>query len=482
MEHRLKLSYEELLRILDHSFDEILVFDSEGNVVYVNASCMNHYGKQAEDMLGKLSKELVEQNLWGPRLSPLSQQYKKRLTMEQMSCTGVKLLTTATPIFNENGEIEYIIENVRDITEGHGLKEELEVSRDFLAEVTDYVVRQRTEEFTIRNFVAKSDIMQEIIKKSWRIAEVNSNVLITGESGTGKGVIARYIHDCSPRKRGSFVGINCAALPESLIESELFGYRKGAFSGAASKGKIGLIRTAEKGTLFLDEIGELPLSVQAKLLHFIQDGTYFEVGGTQERQADCRIIAATNRDLRHMVEQGKFREDLYYRLKVFEISIPPLSERVDDIIPLINFFLQKYNGKYELNQQLSKESIDLLVNYHWPGNVRELANVIEQVVVMSTRGTITPQDLPINIRQNEESHITSSEKSTNSSDSEEMSDHPSCYQRFCRCQEQADAIKRDIIRQLYKELGSSRKVAKELHISQSTAYRYIQSYCKDLLQ
>lgn len=482
MEKNLKLSYDELLRILDNSFDEILVFDAAGNVVYVNSSCINHYGRKAEEMLGKQSNELVEQNLWGPRLSPLTQQYKKRLTMEQMSCTGVKLLTTATPVFDEYGQIEYIIENVRDVSEGHGLKEELEASRDFLAEVTEYVVKQRINEFTIRNFVANSDVMQEIIKKSWRIAEVNSNVLITGESGTGKGVMARYIHDCSPRKGGAFVSINCAALPESLIESELFGYRKGAFSGAASKGKVGLIRTAEKGTLFLDEIGELPMSVQAKLLHFIQDGTYFEVGGTQERRADCRIVAATNQNLQNMVEQGKFREDLYYRLKVFEIGIPPLTERVDDIIPLINFFLQKYNDKYALNQQFSKESIDMLVNYDWPGNVRELANIIEQVVVMSTEGTITPQNLPANIRGGGvwAGNVKHPDKPADP-DLEKSEIELSCYQRFRRSQEQADAIKREVVRQLYRELGSSRKVGKELHISQSTAYRYIQSYCKDLL-
>lgn len=482
MERNLKLSYEELLRILDNSFDEILVFDAAGNVVYVNASCINHYGKQAGDMLGKLSNELVEQNLWGPRLSPLTRQYKKRLTMEQMSCTGIKLLTTATPVFDKYGEIEYIIENVRDISESNGLQEELESSRDFLAEVTEYVVKQRINEFTIRNFVANSDVMQEIIKKSWRIAEVNSNVLITGESGTGKGVMARYIHDCSPRKGASFVSINCAALPESLIESELFGYRKGAFSGAASKGKIGLIRTAEKGTLFLDEIGELPMSVQAKLLHFIQDGTYFEVGGTQERRADCRIVAATNQNLQDMVEQGKFREDLYYRLKVFEITIPPLTQRIDDIIPLINFFLQKYNDKYGLNQQFSKESLDMLVSYDWPGNVRELANVIEQVVVMSTSGTITPQNLPANIRAPElRSELPQPEAEQDNPVPEPAEENLSCYQRFRRSQEQADAVKREVVRQLYRELGSSRKVAKELHLSQSTAYRYIQSFCKDLL-
>ena len=183
-----------------------------------------------------------------------------------------------------------------------------------------------------------------------------------------------------------------------------------------------------------------------------------------------------------MVEQGKFREDLYYRLKVFEITIPPLTQRIDDIIPLINFFLQKYNDKYGLNQQFSKESLDMLVSYDWPGNVRELANVIEQVVVMSTSGTITPQNLPANIRAPElRSELPQPEAEQDNPVPEPAEENLSCYQRFRRSQEQADAVKREVVRQLYRELGSSRKVAKELHLSQSTAYRYIQSFCKDLL-
>ncbi len=466
------LNQEQLLRILDQSFDEIFVTDAKGFVVYVNSSCTNHYGQCAEEMVGQSSKEMTEQNFWGPRLSPLVQQYKKRLTMRQLSCTGITMLTTATPVFDKNGDVEFVIENVRNITDGCGLKEEEKQTKEFLNTMAESFEEEKTDEFTIENYIARSKVMRDIIKMSWRIASVNSNVLITGESGTGKSAIARYIHSRSPRKDNPFIEINCAALPESLIESELFGYVRGAFSGAVAKGKPGLIQTAEKGTLFLDEIGELPLSVQAKLLHFIQNATYFEIGGIREKRADCRIIAATNQNLEDMVERGNFRRDLYYRLKVFEIMIPPLTQRHEDVVPLITFYLDKFNHKYKLQQQFSPGCISLLARYNWPGNIRELSNVIEQLVVMTPEGMITEKHLPALIRKTSETENT----------------HPltidvdnitlSYGDRFHWAQKRADEVCGEIIRELFKELKSSRKVAAALNISQSTAYRYIQKYCK----
>ena len=474
MEYATNLSREDLLRILNHSFDEIFVTDANGVVVYVNAACINHYGQRSEEMVGKRSREMTEQNFWGPRLSPLAQRYKKRLTRKQISCTGVTMLTTASPVFNHKGEVDYIIENVRNVTKGCGILEELEESEAFFTKIEASLDDYNEAELAIDNFVAYSEVMQDIIKMARRIAAVNSNVLITGDSGTGKSIISRFIHDRSPRKNRAFIEINCAALPESLIESELFGYVRGAFSGAAKEGKKGLIRTAENGTLFLDEIGELPTAVQAKLLKFIQDGTYFEVGGTQEKHADCRIIAATNRNLPDMVKQGKFRQDLYYRLKVFEINIPPLTERNEDIIPLVRFFLKKYNTKYDLNKQMSLEGLTILGNYHWPGNVRELANTMEQLVVMSTEETITAHQLPRTIRI-----YKGCETEEPASASAAMLSYKDRYEYLIA---EHKELQKKLFTSMYQEFHSSRKIAAVLKISQSSAYRALKKYCPDILE
>ncbi|HMM05424.1 MAG TPA: sigma 54-interacting transcriptional regulator [Clostridiales bacterium] len=475
MENVTNLSREDLLRILNQSFDQIFITDAEGVVVYVNAACLNHYGQRPEKMIGKRSREMTEQNLWWPRLSPLAQRYKKRLTRKQISCTGVTMLTTASPVFNHKGEVDFVIENIRDVTKGRGIAEELEESEEFFKKIEACFDDQGEEELEISNFIAYSQVMRDIIRMARRIAEVNSNVLITGDSGTGKSVISRYIHDHSPRKGGPFIEINCAALPESLIESELFGYVRGAFSGAAKEGKKGLIRAAENGTLFLDEIGELPTAVQAKLLKFIQDSTYFEVGGTQEKHANCRIVAATNRNLPEMVDQGKFRQDLYYRLKVFEINIPPLIRRKEDIIPLLSFFLKKYNTKYDLDKQISMECVTLLNDYSWPGNVRELANTMEQLVVMSTEEIIAVKQLPSPVRNHQEN------------DAEATSPMPvaatglSYKDRYDGILATHKEQLKKLFASMYREFRSSRKIADVLKISQSSAYRALKKYCPDIL-
>lgn len=481
-ERKTVLPYDELLRILDHSYDEILVFDAEGTVVYVTPSCLEHYGKEVMTMMGKSSFELVEQNLWGPRVSPLAKQYKRRMTMKQRCCTGSQLLTTAIPVFDDDGEVKYIIENVRDITAGGGLTGEIEETRRFFAE-KDVAEEELGETPPLRDFVAESDVMRDLIRMARRIAAVNSNVLITGDSGSGKGVMARYIHDCGPRRDSPFMEINCAALPETLVESELFGYTRGAFSGAASKGKEGLIRAAGNGTLFLDEIGELPLNVQAKLLQFIQDGKYFEVGGTKQYHADCRIIAATNQELESMVNQNLFRRDLYYRLKVFEIAIPPLIERRADILPLIQFFLNKYNERYGRQQLFSPEALRLLYDYPWPGNVRELANAVERSVVMAAKREIGSNNLPKAIRNyHGSSDDASGEFPVEAVGMDLLSLEDVCLKRYQAAVSRAEEEKKEVVRALYRQLKSSRKVASALRLSQSTAYRYIQNYCKDLIE
>ncbi len=242
-----------------------------------------------------------------------------------------------------------------------------------------------------------------------------------------------------------------------------------------------MIQTAENGTLFLDEVGELPITVQAKLLRFIQDGSYFEVGGTTEKHANCRLIAATNRDLPEMVNSKKFRQDLYYRLKVFEINIPPLAQRRDDIMPLIQFFMDKYNEKYRVNHELSQECITALTNYTWPGNVRELANVVEQIVVMTTDHTITEKHLPSPIRQAiGKINTNNTPNGTNASPGNH--EFLSYKESFDYINNKRSELEKSLFTAMYKEFKSSRKIAHHLGISESASYRYLKKYCPELLK
>jgi two-component system response regulator PilR (NtrC family) len=256
------------------------------------------------------------------------------------------------------------------------------------------ILRDQLKPPSLENIIGKSPTMLELFSVISKSAASNANVLITGESGTGKELVAKAIHNLSPRKNNHFVALNCAAIPEGLLESELFGYMKGAFTGAVAN-KQGLFEIANNGTLFLDEIGEMPLNLQAKLLRVIEGGTFRRVGGVSDIKVDVRIIAATNTDIKSLVDEGRFREDLYFRLNVLSVKVPPLRERRDDIPLLANHFLKKFGGN---KRQFSREAITMLTNYHWKGNVRELENIIERVVLLCDSEIIGVKHLPEEIR------------------------------------------------------------------------------------
>lgn len=456
-----QLNFEILKKILDNSHDEIYVTNSEGIVLYVNNACEKHYGVKASDIIGKNSQEISNKKLWGPRLSPIVLKRKRSFTLEQKTCTGKTLLTTATPIWNEEGNIELVIENSRDITETEGIKYELEKSRKLLKRYKLQVEELRKKELSTPDFICNSKKMQKLLELAQRVAAVDATVLLLGESGTGKGIMAKYIHSGSSRQNGPFIPINCASIPSELMEAELFGYEKGSFTGASDKGKIGLIELASGGTLFLDEIGELPMRMQAKLLQVLHENQYFKVGGREVQQVNCRIIAATNRSLPEMVENGEFREDLYYRLNVFEIEIPPLRERSEEIIPLVNHFLNKYNNKYKASHSISQQCLDAMVQYPWPGNVRELENTVERLVVIVPDTVIDEEHLPKVFFQTQESKSLLQ------------------FPQPVPLQEAINQVEKNLIKKAYKELGSSYEVAKVLKTSQSKASRLIRKYCKD---
>lgn len=453
------LDYDTLKKILDYSHDEIYVTNAEGIVIYVNKACERHYGVKAEEIIGKSSKELSEKKYWTPRLSPIALEKKNSFTLEQKTCLGKTLLTTATPVYDSNGNIELIIENSRDITESEGLKHQLEISKQLLKRYKLEVEELRKKEVSIPDFVSQSKKMTNLLEMATRIAQTNSTVLLLGESGTGKGVLAKYIHNNSARKDGPFIAINCAAIPAELMESELFGYSKGTFTGASEKGKIGLIELADGGTLFLDEIAEIPIRLQAKLLQVLHEKQYYKVGGREVKKVNCRIIAATNRNLQEMIQKGEFREDLYYRLNIFEIEIPPLRERTDDIPHLVDYFLNKYDQKYNTAHQITPECMDILMHYPWPGNVRELENTIERLVVMVQEKIIDECHLPKTFKH------------------QAKPDSLIIFPKQLPLEEAINEVEKNLVVNLYKELGSSYKVAKALKTSQSKASRLIRKYC-----
>ncbi len=375
----------ELNDIIDLSADGLVISDGQGILLRMNKAYEQIVGVKAEDFIGQHVNLLKEKGHLSDIVTSRVLQTGRQATI-CLEVRGREVLLTGKPIYNTAGELYRVVANIRDLTELNMLKEQVntfkELSHRYLAELA----RLRAKEIQV-DMIAESIPMRRVVELALRVAQVDSNVLITGESGTGKEVLAKLIHKTSPRQAGPFITINCGAIPPALLESELFGYEGGAFTGAKSGGKPGLLETAQGGTIFLDEIAEMSLDLQVKLLRVIQDRSFFKVGSNRPVNLDVRIIAATNRQLRAQVAQGQFREDLFYRLNVVQISIPPLRERKEDIHSLVMHFLHKFNRKYHFQKRITPQVMAQLCAYHWPGNVRELENTIERMVVL-TQGDI----------------------------------------------------------------------------------------------
>lgn len=389
-------AYEDLMEefnaILDASNDGIHITDGKGVTLRFNKSCERIDGVKADYVIGKHMEELVAEGIYSESVALAVIKEKKQISMLQQ-VNGKEVIGTGTPIF-KNGELYRIVINSRDITELRDLKRSLEeaklINKKYQQELDIISSKDKAKN---NNIIYNSEKMDKIIDLALRVAKVDSTVLIEGESGVGKGVLSYFLHNNSLRYNKPFIKINCGAIPENLLESELFGYEKGSFTGANKEGKVGLIQLADKGTLFLDEIGELPLNLQVKLLNVIQNRELTKVGGTNIIPVDIRIIAATNRNLQDMIKNKTFREDLYYRLNVVPITIPPLRERKEDIPLLILNFLNRFNEKYNYNKKISPEAMKILLRYNWSGNIREVENLIERLVVTTNDDIINKQDI-----------------------------------------------------------------------------------------
>jgi PAS domain S-box-containing protein len=390
----------ELEAIIDSSYDGFYVTDGKGYTIRVNSAYERITGVRREEVIGKHMRDLEKLGFYSQSVTLLVLEQKRTITIMQRIKNKKDVLVTGNPVFDENGKIILVLTNVRDITELNQLRDELEKTKQLSEKYYNELSELRIQYNKPKDVIAQSSAMKQTLSLALRVAKVDTTVLITGESGVGKEIIARIIHNNSARRKGPFITINCGAIPENLLESELFGYEPGAFSGANRNGKPGLFEVAEGGTLQLDEIGDLPLHLQVKILRALQEKEIYHVGGVKPININARIIASTNKDLKAMVEQGSFRDDLYYRLNVVPIYIPPLRNRGDDIIPLIYHFLGKFNKKYGYNKILHSETVKHLLRYDWPGNVRELENTIERLVVVSEKDVISPETLPSSIHEN----------------------------------------------------------------------------------
>ena len=445
-----------LVSIFQSSYDGIYVSDHKGVGIMVNQAYSRITGVKSHELLGKSMKTVVKMGVVSESVTMKVLDEKTPQTIIQL-VKGKELLVTGNPVFNQYGEITYVVTNVRDITDLNSIKTELYQSKAlterYISEIKEFEKRELIH-MHLDGVVAQSQEIMKVFHLAKKVAKVDSTVLILGESGVGKEGIVNYLHQESDRANKPLIKVNCAAIPEHLLESELFGYEKGAFTGANSNGKPGLFEQANGGTIFLDEIGDMPIDLQVKLLRVLQEFEIRRVGGRKSFKIDVRVISATNMNLEEMVDKRDFRRDLYYRLNIVPIKVPPLRERKADIVPLGFYFLNKNNIKYRLNKQFHPETIRYFEEYLWPGNVRELENLIERLVVTTDHDEITMKDLPPGMCHSNESR--KSEKG--------------------KLKEIIANIERKIIKEQMEESKTTRGAAKVLGISQSALVKKMQKF------
>lgn len=449
--------------VFESSSDGIWICDKTGRVVLINKASEKLGGIKKEDIIGTKVSDLVKKKkLYSNYVTDEVIQTKRVVSqLQHVKNTKKTVLCTGIPVFDRNGRVSLVVINERDITQLEALKIQLEETRKEKDRYKNELTELSMLELKRQKIVSESDQMREILKTALKLARMEvTDILLLGESGTGKGLLAKFIHNNSKRKTKPFIQINCAALPENLLEAELFGYEKGAFSGAREQGKPGLFELAHEGTLFLDEIGELPFSVQAKLLKYLDDHKVQRLGGIKTKSIDCIIIAATNQDIEKFVGQKKFRKDLFYRLNILTIKIPPLRERPEDIFELANSFLHQYNRKYKQKKKLNPLALSLLQSYSFAGNVRELKNIIKKAVVMSEEEVIDSVILSSIGKEVLEDRweVRGSDKKINN------------------LVDMLSALEKEMLKNAMRHCKSTREMARFLNISQPTVVRKLKKH------
>ena len=461
--------------IMTHSLDGLFVVDRDGVVVMVNKATEDMFGFETHDVLGRKVTELVSEGFYEPSVSVRVIEKKKILSLIQTTRHNKQILSTGIPIFDAQGAVQFVLVNDRDVSHINQLAQSLSLSALPGKGLRLDYSKGDIASTELENMVVKSPAMVQVIQKVVQAAKFNISMVITGESGVGKSMIARLVHQLSSRRNYPFVDINCAALTPSLIESELFGHEAGAFTGASASRKKGLFETADKGTLFLDEIGEIPLAIQVKLLKFLETMELRRVGGTHPIKVDTRIIAATNQNLEAMVEQGSFRRDLYFRLNVVPLRIPSLGRRPEDVVPLAQYFIDRFNQEFATNKVLTEPVCQMISRYHFPGNVRELENLIKRLVTMTPEDKIQlahMPDLPTPFHRDPAPAGEISHGENPGSTPVDVNLPPMGTDTY---QAEVKQFERIVLRQAVEKHGSQRKAAAALGISQSTLSRKLQN-------
>ncbi len=448
--------------IFTRSADGLLICDGRGRILKMNRAAERLNGIRADQVLGKDVKTLVKEGQINRSATQEVLETRRQVSLIQTTPrAGYSLLVTGTPVFDDAGNIAYVVVNERDISLIHDMKQKLAQVRQESEKMRDELTELTLRELSDNDVVAQSPCMKQTMHLGLKLARIGaSNVLLYGESGTGKGLLAKFIHKHSQRADKPFIQINCAALPENLLEAELFGYEKGAFTGASETGKAGLFELASGGTLFLDEIGELSPGVQAKLLKYLDDQEIMPLGGTRSKKIDCAILAATNQDLAELTRKKRFRLDLFHRLNTFTLSIPPLRERPEDILELARICLKRYNKKYRRRAHIGYRSMHALKTYSFPGNVRELINIIKQAVAMCDR------------RQLDDYLIRLTETPAVSTACEPFKNTDAGTGLV----QTLEAVEHDMLRQAADQCRTTRQAAEFLGISQPTVVRKFKKY------